>query len=485
MEKRILLFFSSIILTTINIDAQTIKACYSCDGFGQNTTGGRGGDVYTVTNLNDSGPGSLRYGAKRLDGASESTPRTIQFDIGGDIFLTSSQLGLYTGSSNLTIAGETAPSPGITIRGDNLTTGNSYGGTVDISASNVIIRYITIRENNNNATDNDALRLRRDSGMSNIMIDHVTVSNGSDENMGFRGVTNMTVQYSMIGNSDTAYNYLHSLNNFNNSFLYNFFHHTDYRNGLMGYGLNGETFEWINNITFGFTTGAMDVVYGHNADVLGNIYRSWNDYTFGGRAVNWTANAFNNPSGVETDGSFFFEDILYKNPSQFTYTEIQPADLAVMASGRVITNSLVSSWETTISGIEDKVFNSYNGVGNSIHRDVMDATSIADYINGSNQVDRTNLVPNKTASSRLASEDSDNDDMLDSWEVTVFGSIAVTNNYHAYTDTGYAVLDLYPNGEKIRMVPTLEYAEITGSSTPTPPPTGLKRNFFNKKKGFF
>lgn len=468
MKKHILLLFSLIVLSTANIVAQTIKAFPSAEGGGKNTTGGRGGDVYTVTTLADSGPGSLRYGAKRLDGASPSTPRTIQFDVGGDIFLTTGHLGLYASSANITIAGETAPFPGITIRGDNLTTGNSYGGTIDISASNVIIRYITVRENNNNATDNDTMRWRNDSGMSNVIVDHVTLSNGSDETFNPSRTTNSTVQYSMIGNSDTSYNFLFGPNMHNHSFLYNFLHHVDYRNGLMGYGTNGETFEWINNITFGFKTGGLDIVYGHNADALYNIYRGWNNYIFGGRAINWSYNSFNNPDGVETDGSFYVEGMLFKNPSQFTYTELQSADLAQMSGSRVASWSTITSWETTISGIENKVFNSYNGVGNSIHRDAMDVTSINDYMNGSNEVDRSGLVPNKSSTSRASSEDSDNDDMLDAWETTVFGSISVTNDYHSYTDTGYAVLDLYPNGEKVRMVPTLEYAEIIGNLGPTP-----------------
>ncbi len=134
-------------------DMGELLAFPGAKGFGKFTTGGRGGRIIHVTNLNDSGAGSLR---EALD--SKGT-RTIVFDVGGDIYLTGMHLNIGDSQGNLTIAGETAPFPGITIRGDNISS-KSYGGTIDIAASNVIIRYISIRENNNNRTDNDAIRIR-------------------------------------------------------------------------------------------------------------------------------------------------------------------------------------------------------------------------------------------------------------------------------------------------------------------------------------
>jgi len=76
-------------------------------GFGTSTPAGRGGAILRVTNLNDAGAGSLRA-------ALEATgPRTVIFEVGGMIDLSDD---IYITSPYLTVAGQTAPSPGITLR---------------------------------------------------------------------------------------------------------------------------------------------------------------------------------------------------------------------------------------------------------------------------------------------------------------------------------------------------------------------------------
>ena len=88
------------------------------EGYGRFAVGGRGGDVYHVTNLDDDGPGSLRYGIKNAQG-----PRTIVFDLSGTIQLKSE---LRITQSNLTLAGQTAPGDGITLRDQTVSLKNCH-----------------------------------------------------------------------------------------------------------------------------------------------------------------------------------------------------------------------------------------------------------------------------------------------------------------------------------------------------------------------
>jgi hypothetical protein len=160
--------------------------------------------VYHVTNLNDSGAGSLR-GAF----VEKSANKIIVFDVAGTIKLTSGSLDIKN-ISNYYIAGQTAPGP-VTIYGDTTQITHS-NNTVN---SNIILRYLTFRRGSNTSGNTDALTFAGGSTdgsgavATNMIVDHVSTSWGTDENMSVaNNNTNVTVQYALISDAlrtDHAY----------------------------------------------------------------------------------------------------------------------------------------------------------------------------------------------------------------------------------------------------------------------------------------
>ncbi|OQP61143.1 hypothetical protein A3860_05340 [Niastella vici] len=156
--------------------AQTL-AFPGAEGFGKYAKGGRYGSVYHVTNLNNSGTGSLRD-------AVSAPNRIVVFDVAGVIKITSR----IVVSANIYIAGQTAPGEGITVYGN----GWSFSG-----ADNTICRYLKIRMGIVGDDGKDANGL---ADGHDIIFDHCSVSWGRDENFSINSTTakNITIQNCII-----------------------------------------------------------------------------------------------------------------------------------------------------------------------------------------------------------------------------------------------------------------------------------------------
>lgn len=177
MKSKLLLLFATIFMSLMVMAQNGAPAFPGAEGHGRYVTGGRTGTIVHVTNLNDSGTGSLRA-------AVSSSNRIVVFDVGGIIELKSD----LTIKGNVTILGQTAPAPGITLR--------YY--TVRPNGDNIIMRFIRVRRGEEvNVNDGaDATWCR---GFTGMVLDHCSFSWSIDEIASFYDNTNFTMQWCTLG----------------------------------------------------------------------------------------------------------------------------------------------------------------------------------------------------------------------------------------------------------------------------------------------
>lgn len=203
------------------------------EGYGKYAKGGRGGIVYDVTNLNDSGEGTLRAAVEA------SGPRTVIFRVSGNIEL---ERPIVIKNPYITIAGQTAPGDGICLKNHPL----------GIDADHVIVRYIRVRPGDVSGKDYDAVSSRY---TKHIILDHISASWSIDECMSIYHCDNITVQWCLISESLYRSNHIKGSHGFGgiwgsnySTYHHNLLAHHSSRNPRMASG-SGYT-DYRNNVIY-------------------------------------------------------------------------------------------------------------------------------------------------------------------------------------------------------------------------------------------
>ena len=445
-------------------DASTPLAAFpGAEGFGANATGGRGGSVVYVTNLNADGAGSLQWAI------DQPGARYILFKVSG---LIDTQIHLTNG--NVTIAGQTSPG-GITIRGfvtdESPYQDQAVQAPADF-AENWILQHIRIRPGATGPAD-DGLRLRY---TRNAIVDHVSIGNAIDEAIEISYSNNITVQNTILAETVGSHSFYGGI-------LMN------YSNPAHGFGLDNVSLHHnvFNRIEGRLPEGSRESAAAANSfmnlELSNNLY--WDPRFFvalgvdtavaGGQPIYWKLNAVNNL--FHTANSFqygMFDDQILNvarnelfvsgnrmnlYPSRSDYQLFYccndyPAETSPDATSRRAQARITRHPFPTITYTPTDQLRTYllNNAG-AWPRDPMD-TRLMSFV-ASNTISgaapNTNpagdaLRPAFTGPAPAAPTDTDSDGMPDAWEITKGTNPSVANtNARTLSAVGYTDLEVYLN----------------------------------------
>ncbi len=432
--------------------AQSPLAFPSAEGYGKHTVGGRGGKVFEVTNLNDSGEGSLRAAV------DAKGPRTVVFAVSGTINL---QSDIRITNPNITIAGQTAPGDGICLKGYPLM----------ISADEVIIRHLRVRFGDESGKDADAVSARY---VKNLILDHVSASWSVDEAMSIYHCENVTVQWCIISESLFSSNHSKSQHGFGGIWGSNYstYHHnliahhsgrnprfasgcghTDYRNNLL--------YNWGYVSCYGGEARQQgnDKFHFSSINMVGNYYKPGPATDPGKSAVlaepsargaddkgRWhvarnfiegsPAVTADNWSGVRGDNYLKLDQPWEAMPIQQQTAEEAYASVLENAGATLPKRDAVDA--RIVREVRDGTA-TYEGVYKSRKR-VADESKVTGIIDSQNDVGGWPVLQ-----STAAPKDSDHDGMPDQWEISQGLDPNDAADGNDVSDDGYTKLELYLN----------------------------------------
>ncbi len=427
-------------MLAIPAEAQQL-AFPGAQGWGRFATGGRKGTVYHVTNLNDSGSGSLR------DAISQPN-RIIVFDVAGVIYLNSRLVF----SKNLYVAGQTAPGEGVTVYGD----GVSFSG-----ADNLIVRYMRFRMGAVGSKDKDCAGI---SNGQNMIFDHCSFAWGQDENFSINwdnkgsAPSNITLMNSIVGQGLMTHS-AGGLMQADNITIYRVLLVDNSTRNFKVKGVN----QYVNNLVYNWKNAA----YNMGGDSEGTSYCNIENNLF----INGPAVGGNGLTGGNANFHFYGNDNWQDsnrdgqlNPSLFTGDgggDRQTAPYAYPELEKWAGNSLVE--------------NLLPEVGASLpYRDLADCYMVDEVLSFGKKgklITNENELPIgvPTSWNLFKGEkrvDTDGDGMPDEWE-NAHGTNANANDAMTIAENGYANIENYVNGIskadrqfflRAPLLPTLESA---------------------------
>lgn len=230
------------------------------EGYGRYALGGRGGQILFVTNLNDSGPGSLRAAIETQG------PRIVVFNVSGTIELQSILRILYP---RITIAGQTAPGGGICLKKFPL----------NISADDTVVRYLRVRLGDEAGKLMDGIDI---SNAKHVIVDHCSVSWTLDEAVNtYHGSRDITVQWCLISESlhdsklRNGHGFAASLGGIRSSYHHNLFANNAGRNPSIAGETSNPTIhlDFRNNVIFNWQKRRLDG-RPESINIINNYYKA-------------------------------------------------------------------------------------------------------------------------------------------------------------------------------------------------------------------
>jgi pectate lyase len=442
VNLRVLFTFAVAVATILvaHVARAQLKAFPQAEGFGANSFGGRGGDVYHVTNLTDAGVGSFRYGIEN----APSRGRTIVFDVGGWINLTS-KLGLTR--SGVTIAGHTAPG-GVGLKGAQF----SVGG------DDVIVRHMRFRPGKATNVDHDSINTNENA--QRVIYDHISAEFSTDGGFDLQA-DDVTLQYSSVSFGLLT----HSTGGLIQSptggaagqlsFHHNLFAHNETRNPKA----RAELIDWRDNVIYNYHNGFLagesetDVNPNWRANFDGNTYISnvggnsgsgGRPMMTGGRTQNY--DLYYGVNALDRDSDSVNDPIVYTRAqamasqsvvsSAYNWFDTPFAAPAIWQSG-----SPAAAYDRVLAEFGATPGNR-DAVNQLLYNQVVAHTG--NRISNENQLGIAN-AGYPTLGGQPAPVDTDGDGMPDAWETKHGLSTTVASNNDDYDADGYTNLEEYLN----------------------------------------